>query len=273
MSAPRQQARLFFVALQFLTRVPVPAWAGAGFQAHWLNGCVAWFPLVGALVGVWGAAVLLLAGLWWPPLVAALLAVAATLWLTGAFHEDGLADTFDALGGAVPRERALEIMKDSRIGTYGAAALGLALALRVALLAAIAASAPGFAALALVAAHLLGRTAAVAVMGALPYAGDADHAKAKPLATAPHRSTVRRAAVGALAMVGVIAAVAVGGSLQADAARAPWVWVGAVAATGAVVLAMRRWLARRLGGYTGDALGATEQLTEIAVLMVCAGGL
>ncbi|MGB4060898.1 MAG: adenosylcobinamide-GDP ribazoletransferase, partial [Burkholderiaceae bacterium] len=143
------ELRLALVAVQFLTRVPVPGWVGQGFQADWLNTCVRHFPLVGAGVGAFGAAVLWVVLGWWPPAVAAVLAVTATVWLTGAFHEDGLADTFDALGGCVPREKALAIMKDSRIGTYGAAALVVGLGLRVALVATLAAAHPTAALLAL----------------------------------------------------------------------------------------------------------------------------
>lgn len=262
----RHELRLFAVALQFLTRLPVPA--SVGFETAWLNQCVRYFPLVGAGVGCFGGAVLVAAAALWPPAVAALLAVAATLCLTGAFHEDGLADTFDALGGVVPREKALAIMKDSRIGTYGAAALVLSLGLRVALLAALLAHGPLAAALALVASHLLGRAAAVGVMAWLPYAGDAEHAKAKPLATSVG---VR----GAWAAGGVAAACGAALFAAAVASAAPlwsqaW-WLAPLAALG-VVGAMRRWLWRRLGGYTGDTLGATEQLTEIVVLAVFAAG-
>ena len=99
------ELRLALVALQFLTRVPVPGWVGQGFQADWLNTCVRHFPLVGAGVGGFGAAVLWAALLWWPPAVAALLAVAATVWLTGAFHEDGLADTSMRWAGMCPATR------------------------------------------------------------------------------------------------------------------------------------------------------------------------
>ena len=112
-----QEVRLFFTALQFFTRVPVPAWVG--FQSEWLQQCVRYFPLVGALVGLWGHAC-------WPQpacgglAVAVVLSMAATIWLTGGFHEDGWADTCDGLGGAVSRDRALTIMKDSRLGAYGA---------------------------------------------------------------------------------------------------------------------------------------------------------
>lgn len=268
------ELRLFFVALQFLTRLPVPAWVAAdkGFDPRWLNACVRYFPLVGALVGGCGALVLWFAAPWWPPLVAALLSVAATVWVTGAFHEDGLADTFDALGGHVPREKALAIMKDSRIGTYGAAALVLGLALRVALVAALAQADPLNAGLALVAAHMLGRTAAVGLMALLPYAGDAEHAKAKPLATAVPLLSVGVASAWALLMSAGMAALGVFGMLPGASLPVPAFWLLAALSTLAVVLLMRRWLALRLGGYTGDTLGATEQLAEIGVLLVLAGG-
>lgn len=265
------ELRMFFIALQFLTRVPVPGWVGTGFEPGWLNRCVVHFPLVGALVGTVGVAVLWLASLWWTPLVAALLAVTTTVWITGAFHEDGLADTFDALGGSVPRERALEIMKDSRIGTYGAAALGLGLALRVSLLAAAASADLAAAALGLVAAHGLGRAAAVGVMAWLPYAGDAAHAKAKPLATAVDRSATTAALLAAVILMASITAL---GMLAFPTSSTDWALrlPAAVLAAVGVVLLVRRWMRVRLGGYTGDTLGATEQLTEVAVLMALSCG-
>ena len=254
------ELRLFFVALQLLTRVPVPRWVG--WQPGWLNDSVRHLPTVGLLVGGCGALVLTGAARCWPPPVAALLAVAAGVWLCGAFHEDGLADTFDALGGSVPRDKALLIMKDSRIGTYGAAALLLVLGLRVALLGALLQRGALPAALALVGANVLGRGCAVAVMAWLPYAGDAEHAKAKPLATAVRPgSAVVAVGLGALIAAGLAAC-------DADGTARSWAVAGA--GTVAVALAMRRWLGRRLGGYTGDTLGATEQLAEVAVLLALA---
>ena len=176
-----REVRLVAVALQFLTRLPVPSFER--WDDRWLNDCVRHFPLVGLLVGSIGGAVLWAAGSLWTPLVAAILAVATTALVTGAFHEDGLADTFDGLGGSVGRARALEIMKDSRIGSYGALALMLVTALRVAGLAALAAHSLPLAALSCALVHAVARLAPIGLMAALPYAGDAEHAKAKPLAT------------------------------------------------------------------------------------------
>jgi adenosylcobinamide-GDP ribazoletransferase len=261
------ELRLVFVALQFLTRVPVPRWVG--FEPRWLNDCVRWFPLVGLGVGAVAGLVLWAASQLWPPLVAAALSLTATLVLTGAFHEDGLADTFDALGGAVPRERALQIMKDSRIGSYGAAALVLVLLLRVLLPATLLAQgrSPAWAVLALLLAHLFGRCAAVGVMATLPYAGDAEHAKAKPLATAVQAGALLPAIGGSVLLTGLAAATVAWGFDVAPGRLAAAALFTAVLAAIAVVLCMRRWLKRRLGGYTGDTLGATEQLAGVAVLL------
>lgn len=250
----RHEARLFALALQFLTRLPVPA--SVGFDPHWMQQSVRHFPFVGALVGGVGAAVALGALMLWPPVIAALLAVGATVWLTAAFHEDGLADTADALLGAAPRERALEIMKDSRIGTYGSAALLLTLALRVALLATLLADAPMAGAAALVASHALARAGAVVLMALLPYAGDTDRAKTTTLARA---ARPRDAPAALTACVPFVAMAAwPGGWWRAGAA---------VIGIALLLLVMRAWLRRRLGGVTGDTLGAAEQLGEVVVLL------
>lgn len=261
------ELRWWLVALQFLTRVPVPAWVGReGWNPDWLNRCVRHFPLVGAAVGAAGAAVALAAVVWWPPWVASALSVAATVWLTAAFHEDGLADTADALLGAAPRDKALAIMKDSRIGTYGAAALVLSLLLRVLLLAELLRASPPLAAAVCVAAHAGGRAAAVALMATLPYGGDEDHAKAKPLARAVR---VHDALIALLLGVGFLALPALVLPGPGQALR------GLAAACGLALLVplLRRWLRRRLGGYTGDTLGACEQLGEITVALAFAAAL
>jgi len=251
----RHELRLFFIALQFFTRLPVPRWVG--YQPEWLNQSARHFPVVGALVGGVGAAVLW-AALWLFPMpVAVLLSMAATVLLTGAFHEDGLADTCDALGGAVSRERALEIMKDSRIGSYGAVGLFLVLGLKLVTLSAL--PAPWVFA-ALILAHTASRAAAVALIRWLPYAGDLAHAKAKPLA--------QRISGPGLAVAWSWVLV-VGGLLLAW--NGAW-WPAVLGGIGLALLcamASAVWLKRRLGGMTGDTLGATQQLSEVLVLLGC----
>ena len=247
------ELRLFFVALQFFTRVPVPAWVG--FEASWLAASARHFPAVGLCVGAVGALVLAATAPLTSPLVAAVLSTMATVALTGAFHEDGLADTCDGLGGHVSRERALEIMKDSRIGSYGAVGLGLVLALKVALLATLP---PLLAVVALVLGHTVSRAAAVVLIGTLPYAGDAAAAKAKPLAQTASRGSVAVAGLWVMATVAALLMVRPG-------------WAPAVALAIALAAcgtwACGRCWRRRLGGFTGDTLGATQQVTEVLVLL------
>jgi len=268
----RRQLQLLLVSIQFLTRVPVPVRLLNPFDRHWLNACVAYFPLTGAMIGFLGATVLALASVGWPPIVAASLAVFFTVWLTGAFHEDGLADTFDGLGGVVSRERSLQIMKDSRIGTYGGVALVFSLSIRIALLSVLASEHTVLAMIGLIGSHTLGRSAAVGVMSLLPYAGDIEHAKAKPLALSVPRITTAAAMLWTLAIV--VACIAIGSVCADQITSLPKFsisrWLTVLLVTVAVVVVMRHWLSKRLGGYTGDTLGATEQFGEIAVLLTLA---
>jgi adenosylcobinamide-GDP ribazoletransferase len=252
------ELRLALVAVQFLTRVPVPRWVG--FAPEWLSACLRHFPLVGVGVGAFAATVLWAGMALWPPSVAATVSVLATVWLTGAFHEDGLADTCDGLGGAVTRERALAIMKDSRIGSYGAAGLVLALLLKVNVVAALAGDALTLAtaAAALVWGHAASRTAPVLLVWRLPYAGDPEHAKAKPLATGIGGLGV----LVALAWLIVLAVALLGWQPALG-----WPLAASVVAGGLATLCCARWLDRRLGGFTGDTLGATQQIVELAVLL------
>ena len=249
------ELRLALIALQFLTRVPIPAWVG--YRAEWLNACARHFPVVGLAVGAFAALVFVAAQALWPLPVAVLLSMASTLILTGAFHEDGLADTFDALGGAVTRERALEIMKDSRLGTYGTAALVLVLALKAAALLALGAQA----AMALLLAHTASRAMPVLMIRLLPYAGDARAAKAKPLAQQVSWAGVIVAC--GWAMAAALLLICLDTLRAADAGAA-------LLACAVVALLMTLWLRRRLGGYTGDTLGATQQLAELAIYLALA---
>ena len=248
------EVRLFLIAVQFLTRVPVPALVG--WREEWLHASARHFPGVGLLLGSCASLVLWAAGHVWPGLVAVLLCMAFTIWVTGAFHEDGLADTCDGLGGAVSRERALAIMKDSRLGTYGAVALVLVLALKAAALHGLATRDWAATLAVLPLAQTWSRTATVMLLRWLPYGGDAAHAKAKPLAQQ---------------LDGLGLGVALLWSALAAALAALWLPASALAAAAVASMAvaswMAQWLQRRLGGFTGDALGATQQFCELAVYL------
>jgi adenosylcobinamide-GDP ribazoletransferase len=241
--------RFFWSAVTVLTRLRTPRLAG--FEPAWLACAPAYFPLVGLVVGLLSAAAWRCAAALWPAAVASLLALAAAAWLTGGLHEDGWTDLFDGLAASGERERVLEVMKDSRVGAVGALALFLLLGGKLAALVALpAARVPG----ALVASHVLSRWSMLPLLWRLPYARPAGGV-AQALAG---RATGARLAAGTAAAV-LIAVLALGwGALPAALAAA--------AATGAAGLYLRA----RLGGYTGDCLGAVTQLTELCVLMVLA---
>ena len=160
--------RAFATAVQFLTRLPVPGGASADPSSYGadIGRALALFPLVGGLIGGATALALWLGSLVWPFPLAVLLALAAEARLTGALHEDAVADVCDAFGGGATREDVLRILKDSRIGSYGLVGLGLALALRAGGL--MAAGEPARAALVLVVSGALGRLTLLAVMAAVP---------------------------------------------------------------------------------------------------------
>jgi adenosylcobinamide-GDP ribazoletransferase len=166
---------VFLLALQFLTRLPLPA--ELGWSEARMAATPRWHPAVGALVGAAAAAVYWAAVQVFPPLLAVLLSTAAGVLLTGAFHEDGFADACDGLGGGTTRERALAIMRDSRLGTYGALGLGLMLAGKVAALAALP---PAAVPVVLVAGHAASRASSVAVLATSAYVRD--HGTGKPVA-------------------------------------------------------------------------------------------
>ena len=232
-------------AWAFLTRLP----GGAHPETERdLGRSVPWFPVVGAVVGALSGGVYwALHGSFGAPL-AAVLAVAVGAVVTGCLHEDGLADTADALGGA-SRERRLEIMKDSRVGAFGVLALVLSTLVRVF---AVSSLTPVDALLALVVAHMLGRTMAVAVMGAAPAASGTGlgHGYSAHL---PRAWT----------MVAVVASSAVAASLGLAGAVSL-----AAAAAGAAFVGLIAW--RAFGGTTGDILGTAEQMAEMAVLLSAA---
>ena len=236
--------------LAFLTRLPVPrAASGDGTslaRAAWT------FPLVGALVGAsgalvfWGAAS---AGL--HPFVAAVLAVAATLLATGALHEDGLADMADGFGAGAARERKLEIMRDSRIGTYGVAALVISILLRAGAIASLVE--PMLVAPALIAAHAAARATLPAFMRWVP----------------PARRNGLAAVAGRPSMANAVIAGLIGAASLAICLDLTTMLIALgllIAAT-----AFMAWLTlRQIGGQTGDVLGALEQAGEVLVLLAAA---
>lgn len=254
-----QFVRHFLLALQFFTRIPVTGrladWVG--YSPAMLRASAAHFPGIGWIVG--GLTALVFAALldnlpsqpaaaW----VAAVLSTVFSVLLTGAFHEDGLADTADGLGGGFTRERALDIMKDSRIGSYGAIALALALMAKVGLLVLLAQLSPAIAAWALFGAHVSSRLMPLFIIRTLPHVGDTPASKSKPLAENISNAGVAAGLLWWMLALGLLTQVMPGGH---------W-WAGSLGALlGMLIVGWR--LQRRLQGFTGDGLGTAQQLAEI----------
>ena len=251
-------------AISFLTRVPVPG--AAEFGALDVGRATLFFPLVGAAIGVAAAVLLNLMGLrleetgltlgapWFPSTLTAILIVAFSAWLTGAIHLDGLADTADGLGGGKTREARLRIMRDPTVGSFGAVALILLIAIKVSALSTLITK--GVAMPFLILAPALGRWASVALGKFLPYATE----ERGGLGVAVTRHVGWMELVGATAIAGILT-VLVGGIAGAAA------WL----AVAVLTLLTARWFRSRIGGITGDTMGANTELSEAAVLLVGVG--
>lgn len=261
--------RQYLFAVQAFTRLPMTGtfaqWIGASPET--MRASAAHFPGVGWLVGIVACAAFALVGLAlgdnpFAPLAAAVGCTIVTSALTAGAHENGLARTADALGGAVPAARALEIMRDSRIGSYGVLALALTLLLKVSLLAVLAAHSPTAVLAALLAGHVLSRFWPLLLARDLPWLGDVQACGAQPLAD---RIAPRGLGIAALwsALALAIAWLAHGAGFA----------VLALAGGGLALLWMRRLFVRRLEGFTDSGLGATQQACEAATYLGAAIGL
>jgi adenosylcobinamide-GDP ribazoletransferase len=240
----REEVELFFGALRFFTRLPVPAWVG--HSADSLNRATRYFPAVGLLVGAIAALIWWFAHLVWPQGIAVLLALASTVWITGAFHEDGLTDMADGFGGGWEKARILEIMKDSRIGAFGMITFVFVLLGRFLALTSLPA---GMIVAALLAGHASSRFFAATLLHFMDYVREDALAKSKPLATRINAPDLCFAALTALLPCLLLPPARVACALLLAAAVVFW---------------LARFYRRWLGGYTGDCLGAAQQAAELA---------
>ena len=220
---------------------------------------VLWYPFVGALIGAFAGGVFWAAHLVFPTTLAIVLATAASLLATGALHEDGFADACDGLGGGATRERALEIMRDSRLGVFGGAGLGLMLAAKVL---ALAAAPPEAIPWLLVAGHAASRASMGLALAAGTYARAAG--MAAPLAEAPRPGGGR---VAFSLLIGGTGACAL--LIEAP----PTVLLAGLGGLGLGHLLMRRAYERKLGGYTGDCLGGVQQASELGLYLGAAAAM
>ncbi|KCZ62516.1 adenosylcobinamide-GDP ribazoletransferase [Hyphomonas atlantica] len=239
----------FVLAAQFLTRLPLRT--DRLFTPERMAEAPRYFALVGLLIGLVCTGIYWLAALVLPHLMAILIAMGTSLLLTGAFHEDGLADTFDGIGGGLNKARALEIMKDSRLGTYGATALFMALALKAGALFALP---PVWVCTALPLAHCLSRGSAVLVIATSRYVRD--------------EGTGKPVAKGISAVTLVVTCLTLSGAVAICLLVLPFVAVvSSFVAMCLMHVAMRAFFEPKLGGYTGDTLGAVQQASEIGIYL------
>ncbi len=241
-----KQLKLFGTAIVFFTRIPLPT--------NWqdfdnLDKASRYFPLVGWLVGGFGALIYYVSSFALPHNLSIVLSMIGTIWITGAFHEDGLADVADAFGGGWDKTRILEIMKDSRIGTYGAVALIMTLLLKFLLLYE---SPDYYIPIILISMHSISRFTAVTFMYTHNYVREDALSKAKPI--------VKKMEMPDLIIAGVL------GFLPLAMFFDVWylLLIFPVLLTKSL---LARWFDKWIGGYTGDCLGTTQQITEIVFLL------
>lgn len=245
MTSVRQQLNLFWIALAFFTRIPVPA--STEFSQANLNHASRYFPAVGWVIGGVCAFVLWLSLTLFSIEISVLLSMLVSLLLTGCFHEDGLADSADGMGGGWTPEQKLNIMKDSRIGTYGSAALWMSLTIKF-----VALSQLTNPVLALLMAHPLSRIVPTILISVMPYVSDADTSKVKPLAERGNSAdTLIAFLIGGAALF-----------LMIEQAAALLIVLSCVGVAGYA------FLKKQLNGFTGDALGAVQQVSELSIYLL-----
>ena len=270
---------LFRTALMFLTRIPVGK--NLLYSKEHLQASARYFSWVGILVGLIGGLVFAGLSLYFSPALSAIFSMLVTIITTGSFHEDGLADCCDAFGGGWSKEKILTIMKDSRLGTYGVVGLIAALSIKfILLLELCSAFYTPFVAIIIIAAHCTSRFMAVTVMQQLPYVQDTDASKSKPLA-----DRVLNTKELMVLSIGVLVSLLLVYIIIAPASLNPTPFSISLSAASLylfplfVILIMLpaiiiryfagRFFTKWIGGYTGDCLGATQQLCEIGFYIGC----
>ncbi|QCX54222.1 adenosylcobinamide-GDP ribazoletransferase [Elizabethkingia sp. JS20170427COW] len=250
----KNEFRIFLTTLIFFTRIPIKI---KNFQSSDLNKCTRYFPLVGILVGSASFLVLQIALYLFPVEISVILSLIIGILITGSFHEDGFGDVFDGFGGGWNKTRILEIMKDSRLGTYGTVALLALFLLKVYALSFLVNFYAGNCYLLLllfIVYHALARTTGITLSFLLPYSREDASSKSKPLA----QSFTWKEVLGAFAFGGIPFLLLLKFSLY---------YLITLPILALLVLYSRYYFKRWIDGYTGDCLGAVEQFAEIIILL------
>lgn len=249
----KQELRLFFTALQFYTRLPAPAWVG--YNPDHMNKATRYLPLIGWIIGAFSGISLILGAYLTDLSTGIILSMISSILLTGAFHEDGFADACDGFGGGWTKEKILEIMKDSRVGTYAVVGLILLLGLKFSLMKALIPfkqNQPFLVFLTLISAHALSRFMAVTMIFTHHYVRFTDDSKSKPVAEIGSKNTLFIAAIFALIPLLTLSFLL---NQPLLLLVVPLLYL--------IKIMLARYFTKWIGGYTGDCLGATQQVCEI----------
>lgn len=243
------QLNLFLIALTFFTRIPMPS--NIQFSQENLNLASRYFSAVGWVVGIICALTYVFFSQIFVAQIAILFSMLISVLLTGCFHEDGLADTCDGLGGAFEKQKKLKIMKDSRLGTYGATGLWFALTFKFLLLVQVESVVIAF-----LVAHPLSRAASSTLIYFMPYVSEEMTAKSKPLT-----EKMRSEDLIINLIIGLAALLLISEFI-----------INIVIFLSIFIVIFRLYLMRQIGGFTGDTLGASQQITELMIYAVIASG-
>ncbi len=250
----REEIRVFFTALMFYTRIPCPSWVD--HSEGYINRSTRYFPFIGWIVGGAAAAVIYALNFIFPSSVCVILSLATTILITGAFHEDGFADVCDGFGGGWTKEKILEIMKDSRVGAYGAIGLIILFSLKIVVLVELMNFELWFCLKAIALAHVISRMAAVTMIFTHNYSRADETSKIRPIAK---KLTMTNFIISSVWLV------------PAFLIFQHWLIVLVVLPVYLMKIYLANYFTKWIGGYTGDCLGATQQITEMITLLFCLG--
>ncbi len=244
----REEVKIFFTAVMFYTRIPCPSWVD--HSPDYINKSVRYFPVIGWMIGIISGVGCLFGNWLISPLFGSLFFILISVWFTGAFHEDGFADVCDGFGGGWTKDQVLTIMKDSRVGTYAVVGLVLLFSIKVVLLVELILHYHGFILLIiLLNGHTLSRMTAATVIFTHEYVREDELSKAKPVAKSYSKTNVLM--VFLFGIIPTIAMVYLTGH---------WWWSLIPLQLYLVKIVLCNFFKRKIGGYTGECLGATQQL-------------
>lgn len=252
----REELKIFLTAVMFYTRIPCPAWVD--HSSDYINKSIRYFPVIGWIIGAISGIGFVLGNWVVGPTFAALFFITISVWLTGAFHEDGFADVCDGFGGGWTKEQILKIMKDSRVGTYAVVGLILLILIKVSLLVKVSSQYNSISLLLVVInGHTLSRVMAATVIFTHQYVREDELSKAKPVSKV--YSITNLVSVLLFGLIPTVAIAIINGQV--------W-WYFVPIPLYLVKIYLAHLFQKKIGGYTGDCLGATQQIVEVAYYLI-----